>query len=317
MQRVGILLTEHCWAMHVCLVQDFFHIINSLLKQESEPPFYQTEYIALHRGQVSSATGLKFEATQSIAECTSFDVLVIPGIEGQYLTEDSSDIQHIFTWLNDQVIHKTTVIALSTAAYFFAQNMQCNDQLLTTHWAFLNRLQRQFPQAKLTAQHDYLSDERIMTASSLKGCFYALLHWVAQHHSENFAQYCASYLLVHLEQYIPPLLPQHHHHHDLAVKQVQQKLERDYAQTITLAELAGSFGINERTLTRRFHQATQLSINEYLQQVRLKKAKVLLLQTQLSIQQISIQIGYENTNFFIRLLKKAYGTTPAAWRKAQ
>lgn len=62
-------------------------------------------------------------------------------------------------------------------------------------------------------------------------------------------------------------------------------------------------------------EAASLPPNLYLQQVRIDKAKKLLLATQLKVRDIAAEVGYENVSFFVRLFKTRVGTTPARWRE--
>ncbi|MGA4815835.1 helix-turn-helix domain-containing protein [Pseudomonas aeruginosa] len=63
------------------------------------------------------------------------------------------------------------------------------------------------------------------------------------------------------------------------------------------------WGLAERTLKRRFQQATRLSPNLYVQKVRVDKAKKLLLASSLPVKAIAYEVGYENVSFFVRLFK--------------
>jgi AraC-like DNA-binding protein len=82
-----------------------------------------------------------------------------------------------------------------------------------------------------------------------------------------------------------------------------------------IADLAQQFNFSERNLKRCFQLATQISLNQYLQQVRVDKAKKLLLTTDMKIQQIAYEVGYENVSFFIRIFKKVTACTPTQWVK--
>jgi two-component system response regulator YesN len=51
-----------------------------------------------------------------------------------------------------------------------------------------------------------------------------------------------------------------------------------------------------------------------VQEVRIDKAKKQLLATDKTVNEISEEVGYENSSFFSRLFKKSTGLTPAKWR---
>ena len=102
---------------------------------------------------------------------------------------------------------------------------------------------------------------------------------------------------------------------------IQLKKDIDYFQQHPdfeyqrFADLAQQFNFSERNLKRRFQLATQISPNQYLQQVRVDKAKKLLLTTDMNIHQIAYEVGYENVSFFIRIFKKVTACTPTQWVK--
>jgi transcriptional regulator GlxA family with amidase domain len=71
----------------------------------------------------------------------------------------------------------------------------------------------------------------------------------------------------------------------------------------------------ERTFKRRFKQATVLSPLAYAHRLRIEDAKRRLERTEVSVEEISWQVGYEDPVFFRRLFKRATGLAPGAYRK--
>ena len=63
-----------------------------------------------------------------------------------------------------------------------------------------------------------------------------------------------------------------------------------------------------------FKEAQGLSVSQYINKVRLSKAGKLLNSTELTVKEICNQVGIENDQYFYRLFKKEYGTTPAQYR---
>lgn len=113
----------------------------------------------------------------------------------------------------------------------------------------------------------------------------------------------------------PPQLPIYRKHKNQKINQIQDWLDDNYNVDINVSELATLFGYSERTLQRHFQTAATISILQYQQFIRLQKAKQLMLETNLSIQNIAYQIGYENVSFFIRLFKKHVHCTLVVWRE--
>lgn len=79
--------------------------------------------------------------------------------------------------------------------------------------------------------------------------------------------------------------------------------------TIKQAKLA------ERTFKRRFTSATGITPIHYVQSLRIEEAKRRLERTDVSIDEISWRVGYEDSAFFRRLFKRTTGLAPSAYRK--
>lgn len=62
-----------------------------------------------------------------------------------------------------------------------------------------------------------------------------------------------------------------------------------------------------------FRQVYHLSPMDYLQQIRLEKARHLLCKSELSVAEIAIACGFDNSNYFSRLFKKKHGVPPTKW----
>lgn len=97
--------------------------------------------------------------------------------------------------------------------------------------------------------------------------------------------------------------------------QVRSYLEEHFTEKITLDELSSRFYINKFYLTRIFKEQFGLSINAYLQQLRITRAKQLLRFTDQSIEAIGMECGIGDANYFARLFKKIEGISPGEFRK--
>lgn len=102
-----------------------------------------------------------------------------------------------------------------------------------------------------------------------------------------------------------------------------QKMQKDveaYIQehfhdpTISQITVADCFGISVYSLSRLFNNHIGVSFTKYITNLRLEEARHMLVQTDMTISEISCQVGMPNTNYFSRLFKQNYATSPIQYR---
>ncbi|RXZ78693.1 helix-turn-helix domain-containing protein [Paenibacillaceae bacterium] len=98
------------------------------------------------------------------------------------------------------------------------------------------------------------------------------------------------------------------------VAQTIRYLEDNYAERVTMDELAGMLDCSTGYLTRLFKRATGTSPIDYLIAIRLEKAKALLLTTEATLQEIAECVGFSDDSYFNRLFKKHIGVSMGQYR---
>ena len=99
--------------------------------------------------------------------------------------------------------------------------------------------------------------------------------------------------------------------HVLSMKQI---FDGEYDQIHTLDQLEKRLHVNKYRLCRDFSQTMGSSPLQYLNQIRIRHAKQLLWQTNLTVQAVGSAVGIPNTSHFIRLFQRETGLTPLKYR---
>lgn len=102
-----------------------------------------------------------------------------------------------------------------------------------------------------------------------------------------------------------------------AIHTADTLLQRDLTQHDDIPTLAARAGTNEFKLKRGFRKAFDMSVFERLTFHRMEHAKVLLLNTNRTVDDIAGKVGYSSRNSFITAFKKLYATTPRKWRQRE
>lgn len=88
----------------------------------------------------------------------------------------------------------------------------------------------------------------------------------------------------------------------------------NYAEHLDLTTLADMVYLSPAYLSRIFKAETGSTINQYLNRVRITKAKELLHNRQLKLIDISLLVGYEDQSYFTRVFRKITGISPSEYR---
>ncbi|WP_434310624.1 response regulator transcription factor [Hominifimenecus sp. rT4P-3] len=97
-------------------------------------------------------------------------------------------------------------------------------------------------------------------------------------------------------------------------QQIEQYLLMHYTERITIGLIAEEFALSESYLSRAFKKNIGMGIPDYLNHLRIRKAKELLLNPQMKILDIAYLLGYQDEKYFSRVFHKLEGKSPQQYR---
>jgi two-component system response regulator YesN len=98
------------------------------------------------------------------------------------------------------------------------------------------------------------------------------------------------------------------------ISEMKEYIAANYQDGITLSEMARKFNLSSGHLSNLFHEETGESFSDYLNMIRLNKAKELLKTTDDKIYQIADQLGFNDAYYFSSWFKKLVGASPTTYR---
>lgn len=101
---------------------------------------------------------------------------------------------------------------------------------------------------------------------------------------------------------------------DNSVEKVKIYVSKNYKNDLTLEFISSLLYLNSSYLSHLFKEKTGEKFVDYLNNVRIEKAKELLLQTYKKMYTIAKAVGYDNIKYFFRIFKKKTGITPEQFR---
>lgn len=112
-----------------------------------------------------------------------------------------------------------------------------------------------------------------------------------------------------IQESIFPSIPRLH--------EVFEFIELNYHLNISLRKVATAVGYSPAYLTDLVRRLTGKTVNNWIIERRIAQARRLLLETNCSIEQIALDVGYQNINHFYCQFRNYYKNTPGAWRESQ
>lgn len=221
-------------------------------------------------------------------------------------------------WMKMRHAEGSTLCSVCAGAFVLAETGLIDGRRATTHWAFAEQLAARYPDIELAEDQMVIDGGDIMTAGGILAWTDLGLTLVERLLGPSIMLATARFLLIEpprrsqlpYAQFIPCF-----DHGDEPVRRSQHHIHAHSAEPQNVAELAAIAGLGERTFLRRFVKATGMRPIEYLQQVRMAKAREELELTTTPVDRIAWNVGYSDPASFRKVFHKLTGLPPTLYRQ--
>ncbi|WP_394923170.1 response regulator [uncultured Robinsoniella sp.] len=98
------------------------------------------------------------------------------------------------------------------------------------------------------------------------------------------------------------------------IEDIEATILKNYSEKYTLSGLALKYHISEAYLSTVFKKRTGISLTAYIMQIKVERAKELMMTTQGKIWDIAAQVGYPDQHYFTKVFKKVTGESPTEYK---
>lgn len=188
---------------------------------------------------------------------------------------------------------------------------------VTTTWWLAPLLQRTNPACRVDADRMVCSDGPIATGGAAFAQTDLMLHLIRDKCGSRLADSVCRFLLIDARQaQAPYIVPDAMADGDALISRLVSRVESMLPEVPSVAELARVFCVSERTLSRHVHRAIGKSTLALVQSVKIRKARALLEQSRMSVEQVAAAVGYRDPTALRRMMKKMSGASPSHYRPA-
>lgn len=229
-------------------------------------------------------------------------------------------LQPVLAALRRQHERGALVASVCAGAFVLAESGLLDGRIATTHWELEDAFQQRYPQIDLDAREVITEQDRLLCSGAATSYFNVALRLVEIFAGASLASTAARMLLIDTNRisqasYKTLTVQDQQAHSDQLIARAQRWMEKHLQESFLLSSLASHLAVSERTVNRRFKQATGETPLGYLQSLRIDVAKHLLETTRLPVSAISERIGYGDLSTFRRLFKRETGLSPREYQQ--
>ena len=259
--------------------------------------------------EVSCSNGATFKLDMGLEEIDRDDILMVcGGVEVQ-----RSTTKPVVSWLRRESRRGIAIAGMCTGAYALAKAGLLDGKKATIHWENQDGFLEEFEQVKLTKSVFVMDGNRMSTAGGTSSID-LILKIIAADQGEDLANNVADLLIyssIRTDQdtqrlSIPTRIGVRHP----KLSQVIQMMEGNIEDPLSPADLADEVGMSTRQLERLFRRYLNRSPKRYYMELRLQKARNLLMQTDMSVINVALACGFASPSHFSKCYRSHYNTTP-------
>lgn len=316
MLTVSVLALKNAVLASVSDTAYVFSKVNELLQQAGKPPVFNVQLVGL-LPEVTLNTGAFTIRTNAVFDTIEqTDLIIIPSFMGHgpsvtYINKDCAG------WIARMYKDGASVASLCTGAFLLAYSGILNGRQCTTHWAYANEFRYYYPAVTLVDEKVITDQDGIYSSGGGTSYWNLLIHLVEKYTDRETAIHAAKYFVVDLDknnQSTFIVFQGLKDHEDEVILKAQNLIEEQYAEKLTVEQLATALHITRRTFERRFKKATRHTVAEYIQRVKVEATKKQLEQGRKSIGEIMLDVGYNDIQAFREVFKSVSGLTPIEYR---
>jgi transcriptional regulator GlxA family with amidase domain len=286
------------------------------------------EQTLIHPRVVSNTTdpfhcgnGIPVQPDLDIKSRSKTDIIILTELWLGPDEDFSGRYPELIDWIKRKYKEGAYIYSACSGSIMLAETGLLNGCDATSHWGYEDLFHKHYPKINFRSEPNLAFADpkgRIVTAGGTTSWHDLAIHIIARHCNPGEAMNIAKVYLLkwHGEGQLPyATLVRRNPHADFVVRTCEKWLSENYREKNCIAQVVENSKIPERSLKRRFKSATGSSFIEYIQNLRVEESKRQLESGNISVDGISVNVGYEDAAFFRRLFKRSTGLTPSQYRR--
>ncbi len=265
---------------------------------------------------VTCSAGTAFALDGGLDEVARDETVVLCG----GIDVASATTKALLNWVRRESRRGVSMGGLCTASYCLARAGLLSGKRATIHWENQDSFLEEFDDITLT-KSVFVVDGRYFTTAGGTASIDLMLKFIADDHGEELASAVADQLIyttVRTDQdtqrlSVPTRIGVRHPKLSSVIQMMENNIEEPKSPSL----LAKEVGMSTRQLERLFRRYLNRSPKRYYMELRLQKARNLLMQTDMSVINVALACGFASPSHFSKCYRAQYSITPYRERGAQ
>ena len=316
MKNVSILVPETAVIEAVADPHYMFRAVNQFLESKGKAPLFNVELVGMTKEIKLNNSAFTVHTDRVLKEVKKTDLIFVPAISGDVKTALNLN-KKFLPWIVDQYHGGAEVASLCIGAFLLADTGLLSGKKCSTHWNAANQFREMFPDVEVVDGSIITEENGIYSSGGANSYWSLLLYLVEKYTDRDTAILASKYFAVDIDresQAAFMMFEGQKNHEDKEILKAQEYIEDNYTEKITVDELADRCNTGRRSFERRFKKATNNTIVEYIQRVKIEAAKRSFESSRKNINEVMFDVGYTDTKAFRTVFKKITGLTPIEYR---
>lgn len=316
MKHISILIPETAVVEAIADPRYMFTAVNQFLQAEGKPPLFKVELVGAKKEIKLADSLFSVHTDKLLSEVKKTDLIFIPAISGEVKTAIELN-KKLLPWIIDQYKNGAEVASLCIGAFLLASTGLLKGKKCSTHWNAYNDFRAMFPDVEIVDGGIITEEHGLYSSGGANSYWNLLLYLVEKYTNRATAILAAKFFAIEIDresQAAFMMFNGQRGHEDEQIKKVQEFIEKNYHDKITVDQLADKFAMGRRSFERRFKRATNNTVAEYIQRVKMEAAKRCFETSRKNINEVMFDVGYTDTKAFRTIFKKITGLTPIEYR---
>lgn len=275
---------------------------------------YQWSVMTPDGQPVQASNGLSFHQSPAASDAPIPDVILVCGGIDVQKTVDTGIVRLLKQFANQGI----WLGGLCTGSYALAKAGLLDDYRCTIHWENMPSLREEFPNITFMQELFVIDRDRCTCAGGTAPLDF-MLAFVNARFGKNLVAEISDQFMVERardskdQQHIP--VAARLGSSRKALVEVSTLMEANIEEPLSLDELARLAGLSQRHLQRMFRNALGMTPMCYYLNLRLRRARTLLLQTEMSVMNITVACGFQSACHFSKAYRTLFGYSPSIERR--